>query len=73
MLGMLAVLGTVGGAWGGQWIAARSDDKRWKRELDREKTRWKRERERIPGAPTVRVRPARYWCVRRGYGGHRGR
>lgn len=46
ILGVLAVLGTVGGAWGGQWIAARRDDKRWKRELDREEIRWERERER---------------------------
>lgn len=46
MLGVLAVVGTVGGAWGGQIIAARRDDRRWEREQQREDLRWKRDRER---------------------------
>jgi hypothetical protein len=45
MLGVLAVVGTVGGAWGGQWIAARRDDHRWAREIKREDLRWERQRE----------------------------
>lgn len=46
MLGLLAVLGTVGGAWGGQWIAAKRDDRRWEREIAREDVRWQRELQR---------------------------
>ncbi|MCP2248177.1 hypothetical protein [Lentzea aerocolonigenes] len=46
MLGVLAVIGTVGGAWGGQILAARRDDRRWEREQQREDLRWSRERER---------------------------
>lgn len=46
MLGVLTVVGTVGGAWGGQWIAARRDDQRWEREAKREDLRWQRESER---------------------------
>ncbi len=36
LLGVLAVAGTVGGAWGGQIIAARNEARRWQRERDRE-------------------------------------
>lgn len=36
-LGVLAVLGTVGGAWGGQLISGRNDRRRWNREVDRER------------------------------------
>lgn len=35
-LGVLALVGTVGGAWGGQMIAGRNDSRRWQRERDRE-------------------------------------
>ncbi|GHG12095.1 hypothetical protein GCM10017567_31800 [Amycolatopsis bullii] len=42
-LAVLAVVGTIGGAWGGQWIAARRDDRRWEREAEREELRWTRE------------------------------
>jgi hypothetical protein len=35
-LAVLAVLGTIGGAWGGQFIAGRNDSRRWQRERDRE-------------------------------------
>ncbi|MGH3587342.1 MAG: hypothetical protein ACRDQ0_13560 [Pseudonocardia sp.] len=35
-LGVLAVVGTVGGAWGGQLIAGRNESRRWRRERDRE-------------------------------------
>ena len=35
-LGVLAVVGTIGGAWGGQFIAGRNDSKKWQRERDRE-------------------------------------
>jgi hypothetical protein len=45
-LGVLVVLGTLGGLWGGQTIAARRDDKRWDREVRREEERWQREREK---------------------------
>lgn len=36
LLGVLAVVGTVGGAWGGQIIAGRNESRRWQRERDRE-------------------------------------
>lgn len=42
MLGVIAVVGAVAGAWGGQIIAARRDDRRW----EREDIRWTREQER---------------------------
>jgi hypothetical protein len=35
-LGVLAVVGTIGGAWGGQFIAGRNDSRKWQRERDRE-------------------------------------
>lgn len=43
-LGLLAVFGTIGGALGGQWLAARRDDQRWTREAKREELRWEQER-----------------------------
>ncbi|XVV00759.1 hypothetical protein ACQPW3_25425 [Actinosynnema sp. CA-248983] len=46
MLGVLAVVGTVGGALGGQMIATRREDRRWAREAGREDLRWQRERQR---------------------------
>jgi hypothetical protein len=47
MLGVMAVVGTIAGGWGGQVIAARRDDKRWEREAAREELRWERERTRL--------------------------
>jgi hypothetical protein len=42
-LAVLAFVGTLGGAWGGQWIASRHDNRRWEREAKREDSRWERE------------------------------
>lgn len=42
--GIIGVIGTLGGGLGGQWLAARRDDLRWKREEAREDLRWQRER-----------------------------
>lgn len=43
-LGVLAVVGTIGGAWGGQLIAGRNDSRRWRRERDREAQAYWRDR-----------------------------
>jgi hypothetical protein len=45
MLGVLVVVGTVGGAWGGQLIAGRNERRRWHRESAREReTHWRDKR-----------------------------
>jgi hypothetical protein len=46
-LAALAFVGTLGGAWGGQWIASRHDDRRWEREAKREELRWEREQQHL--------------------------
>lgn len=46
-LAVLAFVGTLGGAWGGQWIAAQHDDRRWGREARREDLRWEREQQHL--------------------------
>lgn len=40
---VLAVIALLG-PWGGAWLAARRDDRRWEREQAREERRWQRER-----------------------------
>jgi hypothetical protein len=51
-LGVLAVVGTIGGAWGGQLIAGRNDSRRWRRERDHEAHAFWRDR-RLAAYATV--------------------
>jgi hypothetical protein len=44
LLGILAVLGTVGGAWGGQIIAGQNEARRWQRERQREREAYWRDK-----------------------------
>ncbi|MFD8494255.1 hypothetical protein [Amycolatopsis sp. NPDC059657] len=44
---VVGAIGALAGAWGGQWIAARRDDRRWQREADREDLRWEREQAKL--------------------------
>lgn len=46
LISVTTFIGTLGGALGGQLLAARRDDRRWEREARREDARWERERER---------------------------
>jgi hypothetical protein len=46
LISIITFIGALGGALGGQLLAARRDDRRWEREARREDARWERERER---------------------------
>ncbi|MFD6070308.1 hypothetical protein, partial [Amycolatopsis lurida] len=43
LVAVLGFIGAVAGSWGGQLIAARREDRRWQREMQREEIRAKRE------------------------------
>lgn len=54
-LSVISAVAALAGAWGGQWISARRDDRRWEREQRREDLRWERDVRRDRRDRTLRA------------------
>lgn len=52
---VISAVTALAGAWGGQWISARRDDRRWEREQRREDLRWDRDERRDRRDRTLRA------------------